>query len=73
MTVHDLLIALVVLTALRVFAPDARALTRRLLRAGVRIGATELLTETQEAQEAQEASTPTTVAALPPASRREEG
>ncbi|MFE7414500.1 hypothetical protein [Streptomyces laurentii] len=70
MTVHDLLIALVVLTALRVFAPDARALTRRLLRAGVRIGATELLTETQEAREA---SIPTTVAALPPTSRREEG
>ncbi|MFG2111485.1 hypothetical protein ACGFRB_02385 [Streptomyces sp. NPDC048718] len=61
MTVHDLPLALVVLTALRVFAPDARALTRRLLRAGVRIGATELFSE------AQEPPVPAT-AVLPPAS-----
>ncbi|MER5312620.1 hypothetical protein ABT034_33125 [Streptomyces sp. NPDC002773] len=66
MTVHDLLIALVVLTALRVFAPDARALTRRVLRAGVRIGATELLTETREV------SAPAT-AVLPPTTHRGEG
>lgn len=66
MTVHDLLSALVVTTALRVFAPDARALTRRLLRAGVRIGASELLTETHEV------SAPAT-AALPPLSHRGEG
>ncbi|MGA4846593.1 hypothetical protein ACOBQB_10100 [Streptomyces sp. G5(2025)] len=39
----DLLAALVVITAVRVFAPDARRLTRRLLRAGVRVGASELL------------------------------
>lgn len=46
---NDLLLALAVLTAVRVFAPDVRALTRRLLTAGVRIGATELLTEAREA------------------------
>ncbi|MFD6532162.1 hypothetical protein [Streptomyces sp. NPDC060184] len=65
MTVHDLLSVLVVPTVLRVFAPDVRALTRRLLRAGVRIGATELLTEPHEA------SAPAT-AAQPPLSRRGE-
>ncbi|MDV5143168.1 hypothetical protein R1T08_02280 [Streptomyces sp. SBC-4] len=64
MTVHDLLIALVLVTALRVFAPDARALTRRLLSAGVRIGAAELLAENQEV-------TPTS-AVPPPGSRRGE-
>lgn len=64
MTVHDLLIALVLVTALRVFAPDARALTRRLLSAGVRIGAAELLVENQEVNP--------TSAALPPVSRRGE-
>ncbi|MFI6730138.1 hypothetical protein [Streptomyces atratus] len=43
MVVHELFVALAVVTALRVFAPDVRALTRRLLSAGVRIGATQLL------------------------------
>jgi hypothetical protein len=42
-TLDDALAATVVITALRVFAPDARHLTRRLLRAGVRVGADELL------------------------------
>ncbi|MFD4479052.1 MULTISPECIES: hypothetical protein [unclassified Streptomyces] len=42
-TLDELLAATVVVTALRVFAPDARHLTRRLLRAGVRVGAAELL------------------------------
>ncbi|MFF1698123.1 hypothetical protein ACFVXC_31650 [Streptomyces sp. NPDC058257] len=42
-TLDDVLAATVVITALRVFAPDARRLTRRLLRAGVRVGANELL------------------------------
>ncbi|MFE6164210.1 hypothetical protein ACFQ7F_35430 [Streptomyces sp. NPDC056486] len=42
-TLDDVLAATVVITALRVFAPDARHLTRRLLRAGVRVGADELL------------------------------
>lgn len=42
-TLDDALAATVVITALRVFAPDARHLTRRLLRAGVRVGARELL------------------------------
>ncbi|MEU5002045.1 hypothetical protein [Streptomyces sp. NPDC021622] len=42
-TLDELLAATVVFTALRVFAPDALHLTRRLLRAGVRVGAAELL------------------------------
>ncbi|MGW5868648.1 hypothetical protein ACWFRJ_41600 [Streptomyces sp. NPDC055239] len=42
-TLDDVLVATVVITALRVFAPDARHLARRLLRAGVRVGANELL------------------------------
>ncbi|MFC9734313.1 hypothetical protein ACFWGM_33760 [Streptomyces roseolus] len=65
MSIHDLLIALVVITALRVFTPDVRALTRRLLSAGVRIGATELMGEDHNA------SAPATTA-LPPVSRRGE-
>ncbi|WP_435192233.1 hypothetical protein [Streptomyces sp. bgisy126] len=85
MTVHDFIIALVVLTALRVFAPDVCALTRRVLRAGVRIGATELLTEAPEASallsavrevstllpETREVSAPTTAVWLPVSHRGE--
>ncbi|MFJ6354856.1 hypothetical protein ACIQKB_36035 [Streptomyces sp. NPDC092046] len=65
---NDLLLALAVGTALRVFGPDVRALTRRLLTAGVRIGATELLTEAREGS----ALTAPTAAVLPPASPRGE-
>ncbi|MGY3341081.1 hypothetical protein ACVW0K_007274 [Streptomyces filamentosus] len=65
MSIHDLLIALVVITALRVFTPDVRALTRRLLSAGVRIGATELMGE------AAGTSAPAATA-LPPVSPRGE-
>ncbi|MEV0694056.1 hypothetical protein [Streptomyces sp. NPDC050388] len=61
MTVDDLLAVLVGVTALRVFAPDVRKVTRRLLRAGVRVGVTELLQSP--------ASTP---APAPPASRDQE-
>ncbi|MCD9146106.1 hypothetical protein [Streptomyces albireticuli] len=43
MTVNDALDALVVATALRVFAPDGRALVRRVLSAGVRVGTAGLL------------------------------
>ncbi|WP_331752084.1 hypothetical protein [Streptomyces sp. NBC_00829] len=43
MTFNDLLAVLGMVTALRVFAPDVRALTRRLLSAGVRMGAAGLL------------------------------
>ncbi|MEW1699297.1 MULTISPECIES: hypothetical protein [unclassified Streptomyces] len=84
MTVHDLLIAPVVLTILRVFAPDARALTRRLLTAGVRIGTTEILN--QAAHSASAAAPPaaahraepqnpsaSSMTVLPPASRRGKG
>ncbi|MEV7296670.1 hypothetical protein AB0N79_34375 [Streptomyces microflavus] len=46
MILHDLLVVLAVVTALRVFAPDARALTRRLLSAGVRVGTTQLMEDT---------------------------
>ncbi|MEV5864843.1 hypothetical protein AB0L83_34770 [Streptomyces sp. NPDC052071] len=49
MVVHDFLVVLAVVTALRVFAPDARALTRRLLSAGVRVGTTQLLEDTSAA------------------------
>ncbi|MGW6268351.1 hypothetical protein [Streptomyces sp. NPDC055060] len=42
-SLDDVLAATVVVTALRVFAPDVRHLTRRLLGAGVRVGAGELL------------------------------
>ncbi|CAL9617643.1 hypothetical protein SUDANB58_05760 (plasmid) [Streptomyces sp. enrichment culture] len=43
MSLHELLTALVVTTALRVFVPDMLSLTRRLLSAGVRVGAAGLL------------------------------
>ncbi|GGP00097.1 hypothetical protein [Wenjunlia tyrosinilytica] len=46
MTVNDALAAVVVATALRVFAPDVRTLTRRVLSAGVRVGAAGLLEDT---------------------------
>lgn len=43
MTVNDALALLAVATALRVFLPDLRTATRRLLRTAVRAGVTELL------------------------------
>ncbi|MFF1834502.1 hypothetical protein ACFVXE_09910 [Streptomyces sp. NPDC058231] len=43
MTPNDTLALLVLATAVRVFAPDLRYLTRRLLRAGVRVGAAALV------------------------------
>ncbi|MGW1840443.1 hypothetical protein [Streptomyces sp. BBFR2] len=43
MTLNDALAPLLLLTAVRVFAPDLRHLTRRLLRAGVRVGAAALV------------------------------
>ncbi|WP_406447418.1 hypothetical protein OG782_01195 [Streptomyces sp. NBC_00876] len=43
MTPHDMLALLVVATAVRVFAPDLRSLSRRALGAGVRAGATALM------------------------------
>ncbi|MFJ2172823.1 MULTISPECIES: hypothetical protein [unclassified Streptomyces] len=43
MTTDDVLALLVFTTAARVFAPDLRCLTRRLLRAGVRVGAAALV------------------------------
>ncbi|MFF9870520.1 hypothetical protein ACF1G0_35020 [Streptomyces sp. NPDC013953] len=46
MTVHDALTAVVVGTALRVFAPDVRTLVRRALSAGVRVGAAGLVENT---------------------------
>ncbi|MBP2401096.1 hypothetical protein [Streptomyces syringium] len=46
MTVNDALSALVVATALRVFAPDVRTLARRVLSAGVRVGTAGLLGDT---------------------------
>ncbi|MEU3713791.1 hypothetical protein [Streptomyces catenulae] len=45
MTLNDALAPLVLLTTVRVFAPDLRHLTRRLLRAGVRVGAAALVEE----------------------------
>jgi hypothetical protein len=42
-TVNDVFALLVVMTALRVFLPDLRAATRRLLRAAARVGVAELL------------------------------
>jgi hypothetical protein len=42
-TVDDCLAVLAGVTALRVFAPDARKVTRLLLRTGVRVGVRELL------------------------------
>ncbi|MFF3343237.1 hypothetical protein [Streptomyces flavidovirens] len=43
MTPDDLFALLLLATAVRVFAPDLRHLTRRLLRAGVRVGAAALI------------------------------
>ncbi|MFJ8510751.1 hypothetical protein [Streptomyces avermitilis] len=62
MTVDDCLTVLVGVTALRVFAPDARKVTRLLLRTGVRVGARELLQ-----------SSPHTPASVPTAARDGEG
>ncbi|MFD7920000.1 hypothetical protein ACFV3R_12325 [Streptomyces sp. NPDC059740] len=45
MTPTDIPTALAVATALRVFAPDLRRLTRRALREGVRAGAAALVEE----------------------------
>ncbi|PVE11113.1 hypothetical protein OIE62_36990 [Streptomyces scopuliridis] len=43
MTPNDVFALLVLATAVRVFASDLRYLTRRLLRAGVRVGAAALI------------------------------
>ncbi|MFE4368302.1 hypothetical protein ACFRMN_08640 [Streptomyces sp. NPDC056835] len=43
MTPNDVFALLVLATAVRVFASDLRHLTRRLLRAGVRVGAAALI------------------------------
>ncbi|MEU0278688.1 hypothetical protein ACIOGX_02540 [Streptomyces sp. NPDC088147] len=43
MTPNDVFALLVLATAARVFASDLRYLTRRLLRAGVRVGAAALI------------------------------
>ncbi|WP_189269489.1 hypothetical protein [Streptomyces fuscichromogenes] len=43
MTVNDGLALLAVATALRVFLPDLRVVTRRLLRASVQAGVAELV------------------------------
>lgn len=43
MTTNEIFALLAVLTALRVFFPDARTGMRRLLRAGARVGLAELL------------------------------
>lgn len=55
---------LVLVTVLRVFAPDLRALTRAMLRAGVRVGAAALVEEHRRPLEPRES--------LAPASRDEE-
>ncbi|MEU0955852.1 hypothetical protein ABZ353_26485 [Streptomyces niveus] len=49
MTLNDVLALLVLATAARVFIPDLRYLTRRLLRAGVRVGAAALVEDHQQA------------------------
>ncbi|MBT2510705.1 hypothetical protein J7I98_33710 [Streptomyces sp. ISL-98] len=43
MTPDDVFALLLLATAVRVFTPDLRHLTRRLLRAGVRVGAAALI------------------------------
>lgn len=43
MTVDHVIAALVGVTTLRVFAPDVRKAARLLLRAGVRVGVSEML------------------------------
>ncbi|MGW6309089.1 hypothetical protein [Streptomyces niveus] len=48
MTLNDVLALLVLATAARVFTPDLRYLTRRLLRAGVRVGAAALVEDHQQ-------------------------
>lgn len=61
-TVDDCLAVLVGVTALRVFAPDARKVTRLLLRTGVRVGVRELVQ-----------SSPHTPASVPTAASDGEG
>ncbi|MCB5911835.1 hypothetical protein [Streptomyces pinistramenti] len=58
MTLNDALASLVLITALRVFAPDLRHLTRRLLRAGVRVGAAALVEDHRATALPHEARTP---------------
>lgn len=59
MTVNDLLALLVMITALRVFHPDLRTGMRCPLRAGARVGTSDLL-QSQPAR-AEAAEPPTTV------------
>ncbi|MFG2222509.1 hypothetical protein [Streptomyces sp. NPDC048644] len=58
MTLNDALASLALITAVRVFAPDMRHLTRRLLRAGVRVGAAALVEDHRTAAPQYEARTP---------------
>lgn len=49
---------LVLVTVLRVFAPDLRALTRALLRAGVRVGVAALVEDHRRPREPREPLVP---------------
>ncbi|MGW7052333.1 hypothetical protein [Streptomyces sp. NPDC054887] len=58
MTPDDVFALLLLATALRVFTPDLRHLTRRLLRAGVRVGAAALVEDRSRGRFPHEALAP---------------